>query len=96
MFIISTGIPVAWGVMDREDIPTLEAFFNDIQGKVPSAIVNTLMTDDGMYWNQYDYMYVSVLPPTDPALPVAFKSVYTNSTHILCRWQVFLITKAMH
>ena len=30
----------------REDIPTLEAFFKCIQGKV--AIVNTLMTDDGI------------------------------------------------
>ena len=60
-FIISTGIPVAWGVMDREDIPTLEAFFKCVKGKVPSAIVNTLMTDDGKHWNQYGYMQVSVL-----------------------------------
>ena len=34
-------------LMGREDIPTLEAFFKCIQGKV--AIVNTLMTDDGIY-----------------------------------------------
>lgn len=61
MLIISTGIPIAWGVMDREDIPTLEVFFKSIQGKVPLATVNTLMTDDGMHWHYYNYMYMCVL-----------------------------------
>ena len=34
--------------MDKEDIPTLEAFFESIHEQVPTAIVNTVMTDDGM------------------------------------------------
>ena len=33
--------------MDKEDIPTLEALFKCIQERVPLAVVNTVMTDDG-------------------------------------------------
>ena len=46
----STGIPVAWGIMDREGITTLEALFKCMKVKVASANVNTLMTDDGKYF----------------------------------------------
>ena len=47
----STGIPVAWGIIDREDVPTLEAFFKCIQEKAPLATVNTFMTDDGIHFD---------------------------------------------
>jgi hypothetical protein len=40
------GIPVAWGIVDKEDIPTLQALFKCIQERVPLAVVNTVMTDD--------------------------------------------------
>ena len=84
-----TGIPVAWGIMDREDIPTLEAFFRCIKGRVPSADVNTLMTDDGEWHNDCEFAIMKqLLLTTDPALPVAFRSVFSNATHLLCRWHI--------
>ena len=42
------GIAVAWAIVDREDVHTLEAVFRSVREHVPEASVNTLMTDDGI------------------------------------------------
>ena len=41
------GQPVAWALSDKEDTDTLECFWGVIKSRCPSAIVTTLMTDDG-------------------------------------------------
>ena len=38
---------MAWAIVDREDVHTLEVFFITVSERVPTATVNTLMTDDG-------------------------------------------------
>ena len=38
---------MAWAIIDKEDVPTLETFFQVVKEHVPAATVNTLMTDDG-------------------------------------------------
>ena len=38
---------MAWAIVDKEYIATLEAIFHVVKKQVPSATVNTLMTDDG-------------------------------------------------
>jgi len=47
LHLICVGIPVAWAIMDKEDVPTLEAFFKCVNKHVPQATINTVMTDDG-------------------------------------------------
>ena len=37
---------MAWAIIDKEDVPTLETFFQVVKEHVPAATVNTLMTDD--------------------------------------------------
>lgn len=49
IMFLSTGISVAWGIIDREDIPTLETFYKCIQEEVPLATVDFFMTDDGIH-----------------------------------------------
>ena len=46
---IHTGIPVAWGIIDREDVPSYRAFFKAVKDRVPTAKVTCIMTDDGTY-----------------------------------------------
>ena len=38
---------MTWGIVDEEDIATLEVIFHVVKKQVPAATVNTLMTDDG-------------------------------------------------
>ena len=42
-----TGQPVAWAISDKEDAVTLEAVWNVIHTRCPTATVSTLMIDDG-------------------------------------------------
>ena len=37
----------AWTISDKEDAATLEAVWNVIHTRCPTATVSTLMTDDG-------------------------------------------------
>ena len=41
-----------------EDVPKLQALFKSIQEHVPSAVVNTLMTDDGKTVHIIFEMYI--------------------------------------
>ena len=41
------GQPVDWAISDKEDAATLEAVWNVIHTRCPTATVSTLMTDDG-------------------------------------------------
>ena len=43
------GLPVAWGITDTEDVNTYTEFFGAIKKRLPNAIINVLMTDDGQY-----------------------------------------------
>ena len=45
------GVPVAWAMMDREDVPVLEEYFKCVQENVLDAVISTLMTDDGIKQN---------------------------------------------
>ena len=38
---------MAWAIVDREDVDTLQSVFKCVHDHVPDASVNTLMTDDG-------------------------------------------------
>ena len=40
-------MPVAWAILDKEEVSTLQEFFKCVQGRVPEALISTLMTDDG-------------------------------------------------
>ena len=42
-----TGQPVAWAIMDTEEVATYKEFFKAIQARVPQAVINVIMTDDG-------------------------------------------------
>ena len=44
---ILSGLPVAWGIADTEDINTYTEFFSAIKKRVPDAVISVLMTDDG-------------------------------------------------
>ena len=75
--------------------------FKSIHDHVPTAIVNTLMTDDGTkiisdvrFVMKCSYVKFYV----DPALPVAFRNIFTNTTHLLCRWHIdrYVITPFIH
>ena len=87
-----SGLPVAWAIVDKEDIHTLQAFFKSLNEHVPTATVNTLMTDYGTgqssCWCPHTSLCTIMYHPTDPALPVAFMSVYPTATHLLCRWHI--------
>ena len=41
------GIPVAWGITDVEDTNRYTVFFSAIRKRVPDAVIDILMTDDG-------------------------------------------------
>lgn len=46
--IILTGVPVAWAIVDNEELTTLQEFFRCVKDAVPDLSVKTLMTDDGI------------------------------------------------
>ena len=54
------GVPVAWAILDREEVPILQQFFRCVRNNVPDAIVKTLMTDDGILLNNYTGMKFSI------------------------------------
>ena len=41
------GQPVAWAIMDTEDTSTYFEFFTALKARVPEAVVQTIMTNDG-------------------------------------------------
>ena len=41
------GQPVAWAITDVEDAQTYQEFFKAVKWRVPEAVIETLMTDDG-------------------------------------------------
>ena len=41
------GQPVAWAITDIEDAQTYQEFFRAVRVRVPDAVIDTLMTDDG-------------------------------------------------
>ena len=43
------GQPVAWAIADVEDGQTYHEFFKAVKWRVPNAVIDTLMTDDGEY-----------------------------------------------
>ena len=43
------GIPVAWAIVDREDVTSYRAFFKAVKVRVPTAEVTCIMTDDGIH-----------------------------------------------
>lgn len=49
MWTLHTGIPVAWAIVDREDITSYRVFIKAVKGRVPTAEVTCVMTDDGMH-----------------------------------------------
>jgi len=89
LHLICVGIPVAWAIMDKEDVPTLEAFFKCVNERVPQATINTVMTDDGTTKSiRHTYCALTTIHLfLDPAILVAFQSVYANTKH-LCRWHI--------
>ena len=86
------GVPVAWAILDREEVPILQQFFRCVRNNVPDAIVKTLMTDDGILLNNYTGMKFSInvfhILYIDPALPVAFEQEFVGIRHLLCIWHV--------
>ena len=44
------GQPVAWAITDVENTHTYHEFFKAVKSRVPDAIIDTLMTDDGNYF----------------------------------------------
>lgn len=52
---------MAWAITDVEDTHTYQEFFKAVKARVPDAVIDTLMTDDGNYVhnilkiNVYDY-----------------------------------------
>ena len=48
--INNIGQPVAWAISDKEDSDALQAVWSAVHKRCPSAIVSTVMTDDGMYY----------------------------------------------
>ena len=72
-----------------------------LDNHVRTAIVNTLMTDDGTkiisdvrFVMKCSYVNFYV----DSALPVAFRNIFTNTTHLPCRWHIdrYVITAFIH
>ena len=47
------GVPVAWAILDKEEVSTLQEFFKCVQGRVPEALISTLMTDDGKNYSSF-------------------------------------------
>ena len=43
------GQPVAWAMSDNEHSDTLQAVWSAVHKRCPSAMVSTIMTDDGMH-----------------------------------------------
>ena len=41
------GQPVAWSITDIEDAQTYQEYFNAVKLRVPYAVIDMLMTDDG-------------------------------------------------
>ena len=87
------GVPVAWAILDREEVPIFQQFFRCVRNNVPDAIVKTLMTDDGiLLLNNYTGMKFSInvfhILYIDPALPVAFEQEFMGIRHLLCIWHV--------
>ena len=44
-----TGTPVAWAIVDREDASSYRAFVKAVKGRVSTAKVTCIMTDDGTH-----------------------------------------------
>ena len=51
-----SGLPVAWGITDTEDINTYTEFFGAIKKRVPDAVISVLMTDDGKWLHLHKYI----------------------------------------
>ena len=49
VFNYQVYIPVAWGITDTEDINIYTTFFSAIKKRVPDAVIDILMTDDGQH-----------------------------------------------
>ena len=49
MYLYLLGQPVAWAITDVEDAQTYHEFFKAVKWRVPDAVIDTLMTDDGEY-----------------------------------------------
>ena len=46
-----SGCPVSWLISNRDDEATMTIFLKKIQLRCPDAVMNSLMTDDGMFSN---------------------------------------------
>lgn len=88
IYYICAGIPVAWAIMDKEDVPTLETFFKSVNERVPQTTIKTVMTDDGKAHDTNAVHVTTIHLFLDPALVLAFQSVYSNTKHLLCRWHI--------
>ena len=86
------GQPVAWAITDIEDAQTYQEFFRAVRVRVPDAVIDTLMTDDGeqihilMLCNKNLTPYHHIF--SDTAIIAGCSAVYPNVNHLLCRWHI--------
>ena len=48
-----TGLPVVWAISNHEDSDTLKAVLRATKARCPTAVVSTVMTDDGKQIQYY-------------------------------------------
>ena len=82
------GQPVAWAITDIEDAQTYQEFFKAVRVRVPDAVIDTLMTDDGEQYAIFNRLDMIFTIFSDTAIIAACSVVYPGVNHLLCRWHI--------